>query len=277
MSSAAELVAAGDPEAALVQLQNEVRAKAADPKLRVFLFQLLCVLGQWPRALNQLKVCGELDAGTLAMVNTYREAIQCEAVRESVFAGRTVPHVFGKPQAWVALLAQALQVEATGDAAGAAKLRQQALDEAPATQGQIDGGEPFEWIADADSRLGPVLEAVINGRYCWVPFSALSKVEFEAPEDLRDLVWLPANLTLSNGGETVALIPSRYPGSGAQTDAALRMGRKTEWEPLSEGQYRGLGQRLLVTSQAEVGLLDARELVLTPVTEPTDSNDTAGS
>ena len=134
------------------------------------------------RVLNQLKVCGELDAGTLAMVNTYREAIQCEAVRESVFAGRTLPHVFGQPQAWVALLAQALQAEATGDAAGAAKLRQQALDEAPATQGQIDGGEPFEWIADADSRLGPVLEAVINGRYCWVPFAALSRVELEAPD-----------------------------------------------------------------------------------------------
>jgi type VI secretion system protein ImpE len=188
-----------------------------------------------------------------------------------------LPHVFGQPQAWVALLAQALQVESTGDVAGAAKLRQQALDEAPATSGQIDGGEPFEWIADADSRLGPVLEAVINGRYCWVPFSALSKVELEAPEDLRDLVWLPANLTLSNGGETVALIPSRYPGSGAHADAAIRMGRKTEWVPLAEGQYSGLGQRLLVTSQAEVGLLDARELVLTPVSEPADSTDTAGS
>lgn len=263
MSSAAELVAAGDPEAALVQLQNEVRAKAADPKLRVFLFQLLCVLGQWPRALNQLKVCGELDAGTLAMVNTYREAIQCEAVRESVFAGRTLPHVFGHPQPWVALLAQALQVEASGDTAGAARLRQQALDEAPGTPGNLNGGEPFEWIADADSRLGPVLEAVINGRYCWVPFAALARVDFEAPEDLRDLVWLPATLTLTNGGETVALVPSRYPGSGAEADPGIRMGRKTEWVPLADGQYRGLGQRLLVTSQSEVALLDARELVLT--------------
>ena len=122
-----------------------------------------------------------------------------------------------------------------------------------------------------------MLEAGINVRYCWVPFAALSRVELEAPDDLRDLVWLPANLTLSNGGETVALIPSRYPGSGAEADPALRMGRKTEWVPLAEGQYRGLGQRLLVTSQAEVGLLDARDLVLTPVIEPADSTDTAGS
>ncbi len=87
-------------------------------KLRVFLFQLLCVLGQWQRALTQLQVCGELDAGTLAMVNTYRDALQCEAVREAVFAGKTTPMVFGQPQTWVALLVEALQVDARGDAAG---------------------------------------------------------------------------------------------------------------------------------------------------------------
>ena len=53
----------GDPAGALALLQQEVRAKPADPKLRVFLFQLLCVLGQWERALNQLKVAAELDPG----------------------------------------------------------------------------------------------------------------------------------------------------------------------------------------------------------------------
>src|ERR1700687_2388446 len=41
----------GDPFVALKHLQNEVRAKPADAKLRVFLFQLLSVLGQWDRAL----------------------------------------------------------------------------------------------------------------------------------------------------------------------------------------------------------------------------------
>jgi len=51
----------GDPAAALARLQDDVRARPADAKLRVFLFQLLCVLGQWERALNQLKVASELD------------------------------------------------------------------------------------------------------------------------------------------------------------------------------------------------------------------------
>jgi len=44
-----------------------------------------------------------------------------------------------------------------------------------------------------------VLEATINGRYCWVPFAALAKVAIEAPADLRDLVWSPAQLEFVNG------------------------------------------------------------------------------
>jgi type VI secretion system protein ImpE len=276
--TAQELVAAGDPQAALQKLQHEIRSKSGDAKLRIFLFQLLCVLGQWQRALTQLQVCGELDAGALAMVNTYREALQCEAVREAVFAGKTTPHAFGHPQAWVALLAEALQAEARGDSAGAAKLRSQAFDEAPATPGRLNG-EAFDWIADADSRLGPVLEAVINGRYCWVPFSAMTKITVEAPEDLRDLVWAPAQLEFVNGGATVALIPTRYPGSGASGDAALQMSRKTEWTAIGDEQYRGLGQRLLTSSGPELGLLEVREIELTPapvVDAETDPAPSAG-
>ena len=272
MTSAAEqLIVAGQPREALALLQQQVREHPEDPKLRVFLFQLLSVLGDWQRALTQLQVCGELDVGTLAMVNTYRDALQCEAVREAVFEGQTTPMVFGKPQTWVALLIEALQVDARGDAAGAARLRKQAFEAAPGTPGSVNG-EAFDWIADGDSRLGPVLEAVINGRYCWVPFATLTKVSIEAPTDLRDLVWLPAHLRFINGGESVALIPSRYPGSGAADDGALQLSRKTEWLELAPDQYRGLGQRLLTTSADELGVLDVREIELAPLAAEPGSN-----
>ena len=71
----------GDPAAALALLQEEIRAKPANAKLRVFLFQLLCVRGEWERALNQLKVASGLDPAVLAMEQTYSGAVQCEAIR----------------------------------------------------------------------------------------------------------------------------------------------------------------------------------------------------
>src|SRR5262245_27155736 len=94
----------GDPAAALARLQEQVRATPGDARLRIFLFQLLCVLGQWDRALNQLKVACELDAGALAMAQTYGDAVRCEAIRREVFEGRKSPMVFGEPEQWLALL-----------------------------------------------------------------------------------------------------------------------------------------------------------------------------
>lgn len=272
-------LASGDPAAALQVLQQQVREHPADVKLRIFLFQLLCVLGQWERAANQLQVCGEMDAGTLAMVNTYREALKCEALRAAVFAGKTTPMVFGQPQPWVALLIEALQAEGRGERS-AASLRQRAFDEAPAASGHLQAAEgepqPFAWIADADSRLGPVLEAVINGRYCWVPFTALSRIDVEPPEDLRDLVWAPVHLQFVNGGETVALVPTRYAGTEAETDGALRLSRRTEWLEIGPEQYRGLGQRVLTTDVAELGLLELRQLSFDPQPQA-DHQPDAGS
>src|SRR6202049_5086508 len=183
----------GDPVTALAQLQEQVRAKPADPRLRIFLFQLRCVLGQWERALNQLDVASNLDPEALAMAQTYGEAVRCEAVRADVFEGKKSPMIFGQPEQWLALLIESLLLAGRGEHERSHDLRSRAFDEAPASQGDIDG-RPFSWIADADSRLGPVLEAVVNGRYYWVPFSRLVKVQLEPPEDLRDMVWIPAHL-----------------------------------------------------------------------------------
>jgi len=251
----------GDLARALQQLQAGVRAQPADVRLRIFLFQLLCVQQQWGRALAQLKVCGELSAATLPMVNTYREAIACEAVREAVFQGRTTPLVLGQPQPWVAHLVQALAADAQGQAGQATRLRAEALTAAPASTGSLNG-QPMAWLADADSRLGPLLEVIVAGRYGWLPLTHLARLVTEPPADLRDLVWQPATLTFANGGQTVALMPSRYAPLPPDADPMLLLARRTEWLPLADGQYRGLGQRQWVTDQTELGQLALRELAL---------------
>ncbi|MBU6258897.1 MAG: virulence protein SciE type [Burkholderiales bacterium] len=251
----------GDARRALALLTEQVRARPQDAKLRVFMFQLLCVLGQWPRALNQLNVAFELDASTLPMVQTYREAIACETLRLQVFAGHKAPLLFGAPETWVALLIEALLREGRGEFDAARKLRAQALDEASATPGSADG-QAFAWIADADPRLGPTLEAIINGRYYWLPWNRLAKVEIDAPEDLRDAVWMPAHFEFANGGEVVGLIPTRYPDTELGAGDALALARRTDWREGRGGETVGVGQRLIVTDGAEFGLMDLRSVTL---------------
>jgi type VI secretion system protein ImpE len=256
----------GDPAAALALLQEEIRAKPANAKLRIFLFQLLCVLGQWERALNQLKVASGLDASALAMAQTYGEAVRCEAIRRDVFEGKKSPMVFGQPDQWLALLIESLLVAARGDSERSEQLRLRAFEEADTSVGEING-QPFEWIADADSRLGPVLEAVINGRYYWVPFSRLASVTVEKPEDLRDVVWMPAHFQFENGGESVALIPTRYPGSETSDDGLIVLARKTVWKEVTPDNHHGLGQRIITTDSGDLPLMELRTLVIRAAAE----------
>ena len=244
-----------------MQLQAQVRAEPANARLRVFLFQLLAVLGQWGRALNQLQVAGELDAGSLAMVNTYREALRCEVLRAEVFAGARSPLIFGDPQQWLALLLEALRLTAQGRHSESQALRAEAFALAPTTGGSVDGA-PCAWLADADARLGPVLEAIVNGRYYWIPLQRVRQIRVEAPVDLRDLVWAPAQLAWANGGDTVAFIPTRYPGSESSEDPQLRMARKTDWIAQPAELYLGLGQRMLASDTGEYPLLEIRQVTL---------------
>jgi type VI secretion system protein ImpE len=118
----------------------------------------------------------------------------------------------------------------------------------------------FDWIADADPRLGPVTEAIIAGNYGLMPFCALEGISITPPVDLRDTVWIQAEFALVQGARVAGFIPLRYPGSEAADDAGLVRGTATGWRTDDRGDYP-LGHRLFAFSdESEVPLQDLREL-----------------
>lgn len=260
---AEKLAEAGSLQGVLEKLQGEVRESPGDARLRTFLFQVLVVMGEWERALRQLQTVATLDEGTMMMARSYRELIRCELAREEIFAGRRPPTVLGEPAEWLLLAVKALEHSVLGQHGQAEALRNEAFRLAPAVPGHINN-EPFNWIADADSRLGPVLEVVVLGRYYWVPFDQVEVLSLDEPSDLRDLVWLPAHLTLRGREPQVAFLPVRYPGSEKREDA-VRLARETTWIAQGDATFFGLGQRMLTTGQADYALLEVRTLSFAPV------------
>src|SRR5258706_16449561 len=123
----------GDPAAALTQLQEQVRGKPEDPKLRIFLFQLLCLVGKWDRALNQLSVAPGLDTSALEMAQAYGDPLRCEAVRTDLFEGRKSPMIFGQPDQWLALLIESLLLAGRRWPGRSTELPARALEEGPRT------------------------------------------------------------------------------------------------------------------------------------------------
>jgi len=84
----------------------------------------------------------------------------------------------------------------------------------------------------------------------------------EPPVDLRDAVWTAATLKLVNGGEVVALIPTRYPGTAPGDDGAALLARATTWADAGADTFVGTGQRLLTTDQGDIALMDIRSLTM---------------
>lgn len=261
MTDAREHLRRGDLQQALAGLKQDVRKAPRDARLRTFLFQLFCVTGEWDRALTQLKAAAELDPATQPMAKAYQLAIRCEVLREKVFRGERTPTILGDPGEWLPLLVEANRLLAAGRHADAARLRDAAFDAAPETGGTLNGTS-CAWVADGDPRLGPVLEAIVDGKYVWVPYARLRALELEPPADLRDQVWMPASFTWSNGGTAVGFVPTRYPGSADADAPLLALARRTEWRDLSEDWSVPIGQRVLVSDGDDLALMDLRELRL---------------
>jgi type VI secretion system protein ImpE len=255
--TAKEHLSAGELDQALSALQQEIKAHPENSSLRVFLFQLHCMLGNWSKALTQLEVISGLDPETSLMAQIFPSVIRAESLRRGVFQGKLTPLIFGEPLEWVGMLLKACEHIARNEFEAAAELRGRAFDLAPGSSGTIDG-QPFSWMADADSRLGPMLELFLEGKYYWVPFCRIRRISIPAPADLRDLVWTPAQFVWTNGGETSGHIPVRYSGTEESKDSALRLSRKTDWKELPGETFLGLGQRILATDQGEYPLLQCR-------------------
>ncbi len=261
---AEDYLQSGDLEQTLATLTEEIRSNPAKAELRIFLFQLLSVLGQWERAMTQLNVAAEMDSDAMLMAQVYRIALNSEVLRSEIFQGKRSPLIFGEPLEWTVWLTQVLPLIAAGELEAAADLRDRAFEAAPAISGQIDG-QPFEWVADADARLGPILEAIVDGKYYWIPFQRIQGIQIEKPANLRDVVWVTATFTWTNQGQAVGLIPSRYSGSEKETESAFQMGRKTDWRDAGHDFFMGIGQRMLATDTGDYPLLEIREILLDPV------------
>lgn len=247
----------------IAALKSRVRAEPSDPSHRIALFQLYCVTGNWEGAYTQLKVAEGIDTQRVLFAQVYSKALACEAERGRVFRGEINPTILGEPEPWVGLLIQALRFGAKSRWDDARALQVQAFESAPSIQGIING-KMISWIADADSRFGPMLEGFVDGQYRWIPFPHIKELSFEPAHHLIDAVWASVRFTWQNGGATTGLIPVRYPGSEISGADATRLARETQWEQKAEEFYVGLGQRLFTTDGEDVPILELKELILEP-------------
>ena len=71
----------------------------------------------------------------------------------------------------------------------------------------------------------------------------------------RDLIWRPARLEVRDGPAGDVYLPAIYvpdASHAADTEDALRLGRRTEWREAPGAPVRGLGQRTFLVGDDDV-------------------------
>lgn len=243
-----------------MQIEAQVRTQPAAAVHRWALFQLLCVMGQWERAVQQLQVYAQLDPQQVPAAQAYRDLIRAERWRAQVLSGRERPgFVFDAPS-WVEGLLEALRLSATEQHDEADLVRERALDQAPLVPAR-SADLQLDWIADSDSRLGPVCEVMTAGHYRWLPFSDIAAWRIERPAMLLDLVWAPCTLTLTDGSAVPGFMPARYPGSetvhgDSSEHDAICLGRRTSWQEPGRTGVIARGQKTWTTSTGDLSIFE---------------------
>ena len=254
---AEQLLRSGDIAGARAWLAGELRRSPANVQLRQFFWQLVALEGEWDKADQQLRALAAAEPKAMMLGSVYSQAIAAMKTRDAVMSGQLRPQSIVGTEPWVDGLLDALHAHMMGSPDAGAR-SDVALEAAPATPGSLNG-DPFEWIADADLRFGPVLEVIVGENYGFIPFAALKRIKVAEPADLRDTVWLPVELETLAGQTSMAFVPVTYPGTIASKDAALILARRTDWVELNGGEV-GLGQRLLATDGPESAILALRDV-----------------
>lgn len=252
-----------------IQQKKCVQQAPTSATERFRLFQVLSMLGDWHNAARQLRQVLNNDASLMPTIRGFQSIVEAEMQREGCWrAEQRVPVGHRDEQEWVERLVTACfhrePPERLADA----------LALAPSLRGEIDylvdADQPvrtatFEWIADGDSRLGPVLEVIGQQGYCWLPLSQVKEMQIAPPQDGCDRLWARVEITRQDGERLRAIIPVRYRAEYRSQSDALRLGRETRWFVLGNESlqvFGGEGQRMWITDIGEFALLDVRAIRL---------------
>ena len=230
-----------------------IRAEPLVASHRLALAHLRLVQAEYPKALQQLQLACQLDAGLEPEAQLIRMLVRSEQVREAVFSGKVLPDLLVPASDWLESMIGAFRK--SDEEAGAA--RRAALDSAPANKGCRGESSPFEWIADGDERLGPVIEVILGGVYYWIPFDMVESLEIPPPGRPVDLVWSPVDLKLRNYPARAAYMPSRYIMAAEERTDALLSCAETVWRESSGATWRGIGGRVWHVDGEPLGMFEA--------------------
>ena len=261
--NSSDLFKVGKLQEALAAQTQEVKGNPGDQGKRLFLFELLAFAGDIERARLQIGAgtYDEPELETAAMA--YRNLLDAEEARRRLFRYGLKPEFLAEPPAHVQRRLAAVNRLREGNTSEAVAELAKAAEETPPAAGLLNG-KAFDHLRDCDDLLSGVLEVMAKSKYYWVPLEQIESLAANAPTTPRDLLWLPAHLSVRDGPEGDVFLPVLYPNSHEHADDAVKLGRATDWKGAEGGPVHGAGMKVFLCGDDDVPILEWRQLEMLP-------------
>jgi len=273
---AKELYQEGRLDDAIAAAGEEVKLHPGEIAPRGFLCELLCFAGQLERADKQLDAMGLQDPQSMMGISLFRQLIRAEQARQQFYDEGRVPEFLDKPSPELQLRLQASIAVREGNSEEAMRLLDEAEEQRPRVAGR-SGDQPFDDLRDLDDLSASFFEVLTStGKYYWIPMERVELVDFRPPERPRDLLWRRAHMIVCGGPDGEVFLPSLYPGSHADTDDRIRLGRFTDWRSGDAGVVRGIGQRTFLVGDEGQPILELENITVeSPVSDSQDGESSS--
>lgn len=258
--NAKQLYEAGQLDEAIAAVAAEVKQAPTNTAARNLLCELLCFAGQWERADKQAEAIGLDDPRAAMAVTLLRHLIRAETARHDFYERGRVPDFLEPPSPRLRLHLEASIAWRAADGAEAVRLLAQAEELRPALRGTCNG-KPFQDLRDLNDMTASFFEVFTGtGKYYWIPFESVETMEFQPPKQLHDLLWRACHLSVRGGPEGLVYLPTLYAGSSAEGNPQVRLGRMTDWRGGEDSPVRGVGQRMFLLDDTDLGILELNTL-----------------
>lgn len=261
---ALKLLNDGKLDDAVASAAEFIRDNPTDSGGREVLAEMLCLRGEWSRADKQVETLMMQQPQAAISASLLRQLIRAEAARQDVwFAGR-LPEFLGAPGNICKQTLAALVSLRNNEPEEAANQLETLAGNSPDLQGTCND-QAFFGFRDLDDTCFGIFEVLTStGKYYWIPINRVISMAFEPTTRPRDLIWRQCHLSVHDGPDGVVYLPATYINTDRSTESVARLARTTDWSEHAEGLVQGIGQKLYLAGEVEMGLMDMRSLQFGP-------------
>lgn len=245
-------------DTALDVAKTHLKSHPSDQEARHLYIDLLVLAGDYERADTQCSLAVTFAPDATMGFALLRNELRGMAARDAWFRSGAVPE-FPQGPSHLDRLAVRLGIAHRMQDATDAKEALAALEDQRSEHPMLWNGKRVSDFRDLDDRTPHALEVIMTGgAYLWIDFAKIAMLTVEPISRPRDLAFRRAELSLIDGAVAPVLLPAIYHGTAA--DAALILGRETDWIDEPTGITTGRGQRCFLAGDELVSFHDTESL-----------------